>query len=115
MADDARAPAALRVTVSASLAPREVCEWPLVLPAGATLAEALQAAGLDRAQLSGLSVGIWGRESPLQAPLSDGDRVECCRPLMVDPKVARRQRFARQGARTAGLFSARRPGAKPGY
>lgn len=107
--------ALLRVTVSASLAPREVREWQLMLPVGATMADALQAAGLGEAHLAGLAVGIWGREAPLQSPLADGDRVECCRPLTVDPKVARRQRFARQGARTAGLFATRRPGAKPGY
>jgi len=33
----------------------------------------------------------------------------------VDPKVARRERFARQGAKTAGLFAKRRAGAKAGY
>ncbi|MGH8819682.1 MAG: RnfH family protein, partial [Rhodoferax sp.] len=31
------------------------------------------------------------------------------------PKVARRERFRKQGARTAGLFAKKRPGAKPGY
>jgi uncharacterized protein len=29
--------------------------------------------------------------------------------------VARRERFAKQGARTSGLFAQRRPGAKSGY
>jgi putative ubiquitin-RnfH superfamily antitoxin RatB of RatAB toxin-antitoxin module len=47
--------------------------------------------------------------------LQDGDRLEVYRPLRVDPKVARRERFKGQGARTAGLFAKRRPGAKPGY
>jgi uncharacterized protein len=37
------------------------------------------------------------------------------RPLLVDPKVARRERFRTQGARAAGLFAKKRPGAKPGY
>jgi hypothetical protein len=37
------------------------------------------------------------------------------RPLKVDPKEARRQRFVKQGTRGAGLFANRRPGAKPGY
>jgi len=37
------------------------------------------------------------------------------RPLRVDPKLARRERFGQQGARAAGLFARRRPGAKPGY
>jgi putative ubiquitin-RnfH superfamily antitoxin RatB of RatAB toxin-antitoxin module len=47
--------------------------------------------------------------------LVDGDRLEVYRPLTVDPKVARRQRFVRQGAKTAGLFAKKRPGAKAGY
>ena len=33
----------------------------------------------------------------------------------IDPKVARRERFSKQGAGTAGLFAQRRQGAKPGY
>jgi hypothetical protein len=37
------------------------------------------------------------------------------RALKVDPKVARRERFARQGARTTGLFARQRPGGKSGY
>jgi len=41
--------------------------------------------------------------------------VEIWRPLRVDPKLARRERFGRQGARSAGLFAKRRPGSKPGY
>jgi hypothetical protein len=40
------------------------------------------------------------------------DRVEIYRPLQVDPKVARRERFASQGARTTGLFARRAPGAR---
>jgi uncharacterized protein len=47
--------------------------------------------------------------------LRDGDHVNLSRGLLVDPMVARRERFAKQGARSAGLFSKRRPGAKPGY
>jgi putative ubiquitin-RnfH superfamily antitoxin RatB of RatAB toxin-antitoxin module len=41
--------------------------------------------------------------------------LEFYRALRVDPKVARRERFNKQGSRGAGLFSKRRPGAKPGY
>jgi putative ubiquitin-RnfH superfamily antitoxin RatB of RatAB toxin-antitoxin module len=41
--------------------------------------------------------------------------LEILRSLRVDPKVARRERFQRQGAKTAGLFAKRRVGAKPGY
>ena len=60
-------------------------------------------------------VGVWGRRCPLRQAVREGDRVEVYRPLVVDPKVARRERFRKQGARAAGLFAQRRPGAKPGY
>ena len=60
-------------------------------------------------------VSVWGRKAPPDQPLRDRDRVEVWRPLRVDPKLARRERFGEQGARAAGLFARRRPGAKPGY
>ena len=58
---------------------------------------------------------VWGRKVRWQDRVQDGDRLEWVRGLRVDPKVARRERFRTQGARTAGLFAKRRPGAKPGY
>ena len=36
--------------------------------------------------------GIFGRRVDAGAPLHDGDRVEIYRPLMADPKEARRRR-----------------------
>jgi putative ubiquitin-RnfH superfamily antitoxin RatB of RatAB toxin-antitoxin module len=111
--------AELRIWVAYSPAAREVVEVALTLPAGATLAQALQASGLPQRYpelgAGTLAVGIWGRKATLQQALRDQDRVEIYRPLQVDPKVARRERFVRQGVRTAGLFARRRPGAKPGY
>jgi len=103
----------VKVTVLHSPAPREVLERHLELPPGATVADALQACGIHPTQVNG--VGIWGRKAPPGQPLREGDRVEVCRPLLVDPKVARRERFRSQGSRAAGLFAKRRPGAKPGY
>lgn len=103
----------MKVTVLHAPAPRQVLERHLELPAGATILDALQACGLVVEDPG--SVGIWGRKAPLEQALREGDRVEICRPLLVDPKVARRERFRRQGSRAAGLFASRRPGAKPGY
>lgn len=107
----------MRVTVVYSPAPRQVLEWPLVLPAGATVADAVRASGWHEACPGSESadVGVWGRPCAPAQSLREGDRVELYRPLQVDPKVARRERFRRQGARAAGLFAGRRPGAKPGY
>ncbi len=93
--------------------PRQVEQRALRLPVGSKLGQALAAAGWPAPGAA--DVGIWGRRVPLDRVLQDGDRVELYRPLKVDPKVARRERFDRQGARTAGLFARRRPGAKPGY
>lgn len=60
-------------------------------------------------------VGIWGKKTGLHHVLQGGDRLEVYRGLLVDPKVARRERFRQQGARSAGLFAKRRAGAKAGY
>jgi sulfur carrier protein len=107
------------VTVSFSPAPREVLEWAVQVPEGATVRDAVLASGWREAcagqDVAALDVGVWGRRCALEQALREGDRVEIYRPLLVDPKVARRERFRKQGARAAGLFASRRPGAKPGY
>lgn len=107
------------VIVMFSPAPRQVLEWPLELPGGATVRDAVRASGWPEAaqgqDLAAFDVGVWGRRCALDHPVRDGDRVEIYRPLQVDPKVARRERFRKQGSRAAGLFAKRRPGAKPGY
>lgn len=106
------------VTLVASPGPRQTVEELLRLPAGARVSDALAA---SREALPALpagtppDVGLWGRAVALGHRLADQDRLELYRPLKVDPKVARRERFARQGARGTGLFAKRRPGAKPGY
>jgi uncharacterized protein len=99
--------------------PRQVREWSLDISEGATVRQALaHCAVLDefqRAAQAPLMLGIWGKRAGLETILQDGDRMEIYRQLKVDPKVARRERFSRQGAKGAGLFSARRTGAKAGY
>ena len=103
---------AARVSVLYSPGPRQVHEWAVVLAPGATVLQALRASGLAEAfpelDMQELVVGVWGRKAGLDQVLRDGDRVEVLRPLKVDPKLARRERFRRQGVRAAGLF-ARKP------
>ena len=110
---------AYRVTVTYGFAPRLVWEAVVSLLPGSTVAQALQESGIFQRfpglDLNGAGLGIWGRKVSGKQQVRDGDRVEVYRPLRVDPKVARRERFRKQGARTAGLFARRRPGAKPGY
>lgn len=109
----------LRVTVVYASAPREVHEVVLALEEGATALQALRASGLltqfPEIDLAIHGVGIWGRRVGPAQGLRDQDRVEIYRSLTVDPKVARRERFQKQGARTTGLFARRRPGGKSGY
>jgi putative ubiquitin-RnfH superfamily antitoxin RatB of RatAB toxin-antitoxin module len=109
----------MSVTVVYSPQAREVLEVTLVLEHGATVGQAILATGWfsDLAQLKAqsLETGIWGRKVPLSHVLQANDRAELYRPLRVDPKKARRERFSRQGAKSAGLFAKRRSGAKAGY
>ncbi|WP_226449416.1 RnfH family protein [Acidovorax radicis] len=137
MADRARGLAPLQVTqvmqvtVVVCVAPRETQEQVLQLPVGSTVGDALDALG-SLAAIGGdtlqsknprhsdavppsVLVGVWGRVVDRNVLLGHLDRLEIYRPLTVDPKVARRERFARQGARTTGLFANRRDGGKSGY
>lgn len=108
----------MQVIVCWSPRPREVLEQAVELPEGASVADAVRASGFgavaDREPAEG-ELGVWGRRCTPGQAVREGDRVEIYRPLRVDPKVARRERFRKQGARNAGLFAQRRPGAKPGY
>ena len=71
--------------------PRRFESMRLELPAGSTLADALAVAGWsDAAGISGYA--IFGVNAALDAVLQDGDRVELLRPLLMDPKEARRRR-----------------------
>jgi uncharacterized protein len=72
----------------------------LRLPAGATALDAVRASGvLERhpeIDLEGQKIGIHGRVVAAQAPLRNGDRVEIYRPLLLEPKEARRRRAIRK-------------------
>jgi len=109
----------IEVTVVYSPGPRDVREVSLNLTASSTVLQALRASGFlqlfPAIDLQAAVVGVWGRKASLSQSLRENDRIEIYRPLTVDPKVARRERFAKQGARTAGLFQKKRAGAKAGY
>ncbi len=111
---------AINVTVVYSAKPRHLIRKEVQLEAGSTVEQALLASGLV-AQCPDLAsahagVGVWGKKMLLSHVVRDLDRVEVYRALTVDPKVARRERFAGQGAKkAAGLFAKRRLGAKAGY
>ncbi|MBC8056301.1 MAG: RnfH family protein [Rhizobiales bacterium] len=92
------------LTVNVAYSPRagEVDEVSLQLPSDATVADALRESGLQARHpglaIDALPVGIWGAFCDRSDRLRDRDRVELYRPLLVDPKEARRQRHRAQGA-----------------
>ena len=68
----------------------------LTLPEGGTVEQAIHASGLLNRfpEIDGTDIkaGIFGSVCKLDQPLKQGDRVEIYRPLLHDPKEARRQR-----------------------
>lgn len=89
---------ALHVEVAYCPRPGVIDLTALVLAEGATLGEALRASGvLVRHGLNaeGLRTGVWNKPRDENTVLRERDRVEVYRPLIVDPKEARRQRYKR--------------------
>ena len=68
------------------------------LPAGSTVAEAIEASGVRREfpdlEIDPEALGIFSRKVSPDQQLREGDRVEIYRPLRADPKEVRRQRAA---------------------
>ena len=99
------APAAPDITVSVAYSPGAgvVDEVAVSLRGGSTLADALQASGLQRRHpahdLALLPLGVWGALREAHSVLREADRVELYRPREVDPTEARRRRQqAQRGA-----------------
>lgn len=80
------------------------------LDAGANVGSAIAASGIVQRlahdlsldlslDLSRLAFAVFGRRATIDAVLQDGDRVELLRPLLVDPKEARRRRAAKRAVR----------------
>jgi len=78
--------------------PRRCEAWTVEVPGGSTLGDALSQAGLDPQALQARGVdgyALHGVRAEADAVLHEGDRIELLRPLVVDPKQARRNRAAR--------------------
>ena len=71
---------------------------------GATARGAVERSGMlqrfPQIDLARATLGIFGKIVAPDARLRDGDRVEIYRPLLADPKDARRQRAQRAPARS---------------
>lgn len=66
------------------------------VPVGCTVAQAIELSGIGEKfpdmKVYRDEVGIFSRKVPLEQVLQEGDRVEIYRPLIADPKEARRAR-----------------------
>lgn len=85
------------IEVEVAYATPEMQEIVIVsLAAGASVVEAINASGLRQKfpelGLGELTVGLFAKPCQLDQVLAPGDRVEIYRPLLNDPKDARRQR-----------------------
>lgn len=73
----------------------------LCLPPGSTLRQAVERSGLagefPEISLETCKLGVFGRPRKADDLLQPGDRVEIYRPLIADPKQARRARAKRKG------------------
>ncbi len=71
----------------------------LNMPAGTTVEQAITASGVlsrfPEIEATNLKAGIFGNVCKLDQPLKQAYRVEIYRPLIHDPKEARRQRAAK--------------------
>jgi putative ubiquitin-RnfH superfamily antitoxin RatB of RatAB toxin-antitoxin module len=69
------------------------------VPAGTTVQQAIEASGVlqrfPQIDLANAAVGIFSRPCKLGDTLKAGDRIEIYRPLLLDPKEARRKRASK--------------------
>ncbi|MDQ6619951.1 MAG: RnfH family protein [Pseudomonadota bacterium] len=75
----------------------------LRVPADTTVAQAIEASGLLQAHgldRNALTAGVFGRRRRPEALVRAGDRIELLRPLIAEPKEARRHRAALQHEET---------------
>jgi putative ubiquitin-RnfH superfamily antitoxin RatB of RatAB toxin-antitoxin module len=65
------------------------------LPEGATVRDAVLRSDVLRQfpeiDLEQQKLGIFGKITPLDAPLAEGDRVEIYRPMIADPKLVKQR------------------------
>ena len=68
---------------------------PVAVAAGATVADAVARSGIVDARalaLDRIGVAVFGRRVGWNTRVAEGDRIELTRPLVADPKEARRRR-----------------------
>ena len=92
----------LKVELACAL-PEQVWRMTLEVPEGTTVADIIEQSGLSHShpELFPLTdnIGIFGKLCEQHTLVRDGDRVEIYRPLLADPKEARRNRAKRRAQR----------------
>ena len=85
--------------------PQHAIAKTLTLPVGARIVDALELAAEDPqfhgVDLANSAVGVYGKVASREQPLQDGDRVEIYRPLLEEPKLARRNRARGKASKSA--------------
>lgn len=85
----------IEITVAYATPERQV-ELSVTLEAHCNLSLAIKKSGIleqfPEIPFPDIEVGVFGNRLPLDAGLNDGDRVEIYRPLIIEPKEARRRR-----------------------
>ena len=87
----------IHVSVCYPLSPQPLLRM-VTLGEGSTLRDALQASGIAMPglDLATCPVGVFGKKKAPDTVLREGDRVEIYRPLVADPKDARRRRVGKK-------------------
>jgi putative ubiquitin-RnfH superfamily antitoxin RatB of RatAB toxin-antitoxin module len=89
----------LRIEVAYALREEQV-RLELEMAEGTTARQAVERSGFlqrfPEIDLAPVGLGIFGRVVSPDTPLRDGDRVEIYRPLIADPKDARRKKASRR-------------------
>lgn len=85
-----------KVIVAFGASADEQVELSVMVPEGATVRAAIEASGVlaryPTIQLEACAVGVFAKRVKLESLVKAGDRVEIYRPLLIDPKEARRAR-----------------------
>lgn len=89
----------LEIEIVYGLADRQVLKN-MTVAEGTTVREAAQQSGLEvefpELDLQQAPLGIFGKVVKSETVLRDGDRIEVYRPLLIDPKEARRKRAGQE-------------------
>lgn len=89
----------IQIEVACTLPDRQMLVA-LEIEEGTTVLQAIERSGIlarfPNVEFAPERVGVFGKIVPLDTPLRDGDRVEIYRPLVSDPKDARRERVTQR-------------------